>query len=93
VPGVFRIDHDQAYQQTANFRYQHRKDGLWGDLIWRFDSGLVVTGVQAKRGIAEPCLNGRRGWRLASKVLQPDDTPAKADTDSENAPDRRGSDA
>ena len=45
VPGVFRIDHDQAYQQTANFRYQHGKDGIWADLIWRFDSGLVVTGV------------------------------------------------
>lgn len=45
VPGVFRIDHDQAYQQTANFRYQRGKDGLWADFIWRFDSGLVVTGV------------------------------------------------
>lgn len=45
VPGVFRIDHDQAYQQTANFRYQHGKDGVWADFIWRFDSGLVVTGV------------------------------------------------
>ena len=45
VPGVFRIDHDQAYQQTANFRYQHGKDGIWADFIWRFDSGLVVTGV------------------------------------------------
>jgi hypothetical protein len=45
VPGVFRIDHDQAYQQTANLRYQRGKDGLWADLIWRFDSGLVVTGV------------------------------------------------
>src|SRR5208337_4218238 len=45
VPGVFRIDHDQAFQQTTNLRYQHGKDGLWGSLIWRFDSGLVVTGV------------------------------------------------
>jgi Carboxypeptidase regulatory-like domain len=45
VPGVFRIDHDQAYQQTANFRYQHGRDGLWADFVWRFDSGLVVTGV------------------------------------------------
>jgi hypothetical protein len=45
VPGVFRIDHDQAYQQTANLRYQHGKDGLWADFIWRYDSGLVVTGV------------------------------------------------
>ena len=45
VPGVFRIDHDQAFQQTTNLRYQHKKDGLWGSFIWRFDSGLVVTGV------------------------------------------------
>jgi hypothetical protein len=45
LPGVFRIDHDQAYQQTVNVRYQHGKDGVWADLIWRFDSGLVVTGV------------------------------------------------
>jgi hypothetical protein len=45
VPGVFRIVHDQAYQQTANFRYQPHRDGMWADLIWRFDSGLAVTGV------------------------------------------------
>ncbi len=45
VPGVFRIDHDQAFQQTTNLRYQRGKDGLWGTFIWRYDSGLVVTGV------------------------------------------------
>jgi hypothetical protein len=45
VPGVFRIDHDQAYQQTVNLRYQRGKDGVWADFIWRYDSGLVVTGV------------------------------------------------
>jgi hypothetical protein len=45
VPGVFRIDHDQAFQQTTNLRYQHKKDGLWGSFVWRYDSGLVVTGV------------------------------------------------
>ncbi len=45
VPGVFRIDHDQAFQQTTNLRYQHGKDGWWGSFIWRYDSGLVVTGV------------------------------------------------
>jgi len=45
VGGVFRIDHDQAYQQTVNLRYQRGKDGIWGTLIWRFDSGLVVTGI------------------------------------------------
>jgi len=45
IPGVFRIDHDQAYQQTVNLRYQRGKDGPWATFIWRFDSGLVVTGV------------------------------------------------
>jgi hypothetical protein len=45
VPGVFRIDHDQAFQQTTNLRYQRGKDGIWGSFVWRFDSGLAVTGV------------------------------------------------
>ena len=45
VPGVFRIDHDQAFQETTNLRYQRGKDGLWGSFVWRYDRGLVVTGV------------------------------------------------
>ncbi len=45
VPGVFRIDHDQAYQQTVNLRYQRGKDGPYAAFIWRYDSGLVVTGI------------------------------------------------
>jgi hypothetical protein len=43
--GVFRIDHDQAYQQTAVFRYQRPKSAEWIDFTWRYDSGLVVSGV------------------------------------------------
>jgi hypothetical protein len=42
---VFRIDHDQAYQQTAVFRYQRPKNAEWIDFSWRYDSGLVVSGV------------------------------------------------
>ena len=42
--GVFRIDHDQAFQSTGNFRYQH-KSAEWVALTWRYDSGLVVSGV------------------------------------------------
>jgi len=41
---VFRIDHDQAFQSTGVFRYQH-KNNEWASLTWRFDSGLVVSGV------------------------------------------------
>ena len=43
--GVFRIDHDQAYQSNANLRYQRPKNAEWVSLIWRYDSGLVVSGV------------------------------------------------
>ncbi|MBV9677844.1 MAG: TonB-dependent receptor [Acidobacteriaceae bacterium] len=43
--GVFRIDHDQAFQQTTNLRYQYRNAGPWFSFIWRYDSGLVVSGV------------------------------------------------
>ena len=42
--GVFRIDHDQAFQSTAVFRYQH-KNAEWIAFTWRYDSGLVVSGV------------------------------------------------
>jgi hypothetical protein len=42
--GVFRIDHDQAFQSTGVFRYQ-RKTYEWVSLTWRFDSGQVVSGV------------------------------------------------
>ena len=41
---VFRIDHDQAFQSTGVFRYQH-KTAEWIALTWRYDSGLVVSGV------------------------------------------------
>jgi hypothetical protein len=42
---VFRIDHDQAFQQSTNFRYQHGKNGLWFAFTWRYDSGLVAGAV------------------------------------------------
>jgi Carboxypeptidase regulatory-like domain len=39
---VFRIDHDQAFQQTSNLRYQWKKSGPWGSFTWRYDSGLIA---------------------------------------------------
>jgi Carboxypeptidase regulatory-like domain len=41
---VFRIDHDQSFQSTLVARYQY-KNAEWASLSWRFDSGLVVSGV------------------------------------------------
>jgi outer membrane cobalamin receptor len=42
---VFRIDHDQAYQQTVVSRYQRKNNREWIDFTWRYDSGMVVSGV------------------------------------------------
>lgn len=42
---VFRIDHDQAFQQTTNLRYQRGKTGPWVSFTWRYDSGLVAGAV------------------------------------------------
>ena len=44
-PGVFRIDHDQALQSTVLARYQRPHAAEWISLAWRYDSGLVVSGV------------------------------------------------
>ncbi len=43
--GVFRIDHDQAFQSTLNLRYQRPKNAEWISFVYRFDSGMVVSGV------------------------------------------------
>jgi hypothetical protein len=45
APGVFRIDHDQAFQSTLDLRYQRPKNAEWIALTLRYDSGLVVSGV------------------------------------------------
>jgi hypothetical protein len=43
--GVFRIDHDQAFQSTMNVRYQRPHNAEWIALTYRYDSGLVVSGI------------------------------------------------
>jgi hypothetical protein len=43
--GVFRIDHDQAFQQTTHLQYQPKKNGPWYSFSWRYDSGLVAGKV------------------------------------------------
>jgi hypothetical protein len=42
---AFRIDHDQAFQQTTFVRYQYKKNGPWAAFTWRFDSGEVAGSV------------------------------------------------
>ena len=46
--GVFRIDHDQAFQQTSVVQYQFnhwKKLAPYVGLTWRYDSGLVSGAV------------------------------------------------
>jgi hypothetical protein len=45
--GVFRIDHDEKFNQTTHFQYQVGKRGPWVGFNWRYDSGLVAG--------SEPC--------------------------------------
>ena len=40
---VFRIDHDQAFNQTTHFQYQPWKTLPWIGFNWRYDSGLVAS--------------------------------------------------
>jgi hypothetical protein len=40
---VFRIDHDQAFNQTTHFQYQPWKTLPWVGFNWRYDSGLVAS--------------------------------------------------
>jgi hypothetical protein len=42
---VFRIDHDQEFQSTMTLRYQRPKNAEWVAFTYRYDSGLVVSGV------------------------------------------------
>jgi hypothetical protein len=47
---VFRIDHDEKFNQTTHLQYQPLKKGPWLSFNWRFDSGLVAGAV--------PCAGG-----------------------------------
>jgi hypothetical protein len=39
---VFRIDHDQAFQQTTRLQYRTWPSrGAWGMLSWQYESGLI----------------------------------------------------
>jgi hypothetical protein len=47
--GVFRIDHDEKFNETTHIQYQPWKRGPWMGFNWRYDSGQVAG--------ATPCYN------------------------------------
>ena len=42
---VFRIDHDQAFQQSTHIQYQLPRGLPWVAFTWRYDSGLAAGSV------------------------------------------------
>jgi hypothetical protein len=55
---VFRIDHDENFNQTTHLQYQPWKTGPWFSFNWRYDSGLVAGPVPCAGG---NCFNGPNG--------------------------------
>ncbi len=55
---VFRIDHDEVFNQTTHLQFQPRKNGPWIGFNWRYDSGLVAGPVPCAGG---NCNNGPNG--------------------------------
>ena len=42
---MFRIDHDEKFNQTTHLQYQPWQRGPWVGFNWRYDSGLVAGAV------------------------------------------------
>ncbi len=59
--GVFRIDHDEKFNQTTHLEYQPWKRGPWFGFNWRYDSGLVAG--------ATPCYNPLTATCAPTSVL------------------------
>ena len=55
---VFRIDHDELFNETTHLQYQMGKRGPWLGFNWRYDSGLVAGPVPCAGG---SCANGPNG--------------------------------
>jgi hypothetical protein len=69
--GVFRIDHDEKFNQTTHLQYQPWAKGPWLGFNWRYDSGLVAGPVPCAGG---NCANGPNGSATVVDVsnLTPD---------------------
>ena len=69
--GVFRIDHDEKFNQTTHLQYQPWQRGPWFGFNWRYDSGLVAGPVPCAGG---NCANGPLGSDsvVDASIISPD---------------------
>jgi hypothetical protein len=68
---VFRIDHDEHFNETTHVQYQPFKRGPWVGFNWRYDSGLVAGPVPCAGG---NCANGPNGTDsvVDASIITPD---------------------
>ena len=68
---VFRIDHDEHFNETTHVQYQPFKRGPWVGFNWRYDSGLVAGPVPCAGG---NCANGPSGTDsiVDASIITPD---------------------
>ncbi|MBV9761057.1 MAG: TonB-dependent receptor [Acidobacteriaceae bacterium] len=68
---VFRIDHDENFNETTHLQYQPSKKGPWFGFNWRYDSGLVAGPVPCAGG---NCANGPLGSDTVvdASIITPD---------------------
>jgi hypothetical protein len=68
---VFRIDHDERFNETTHLQYQPFKRGPWVGFNWRYDSGMVAGAVPCAGG---NCANGPNGTDsiVDASIITPD---------------------
>ena len=68
---VFRIDHDEHFNETTHLQYQPFKRGPWVGFNWRYDSGLVAGPIPCAGG---NCANGPNGTDsiVDASIITPD---------------------
>ena len=68
---MFRIDHDEQFNETTHLQYQPFKRGPWVGFNWRYDSGLVAGPVPCAGG---NCANGPAGTDsiVDASIITPD---------------------
>jgi hypothetical protein len=72
--GVFRIDHDEKFNQTTHVQYQPWKTGPWVGFNWRYDSGLVAGATPCYNPLTATCagasttINGQPAINLINTI-------------------------
>ena len=72
--GVFRIDHDEKFNETTHLQYQPWKTGPWVGFNWRYDSGLVAGATPCYNPLTATCagsstlLNGQQAILMINTI-------------------------